>query len=70
VDVGLLSGDSLAWSHESTIVGAGGEMEAYLPVGIHELTLTAVDSDGQTGADSVVVYVGYYVYLPTVFRSN
>jgi hypothetical protein len=70
VDDGLLSGDSLVWSHESTIVGAGGELEAHLPVGIHRLTLTAVDSDGQTGSDWIMVYVGYHVYLPTVFRRN
>jgi hypothetical protein len=70
VDDGLLSGESLVWSHEDTVMGIGGEMRAHFPTGIHRVTLTAVDSDGQTGADTILVYVGYQAYLPITFRND
>jgi hypothetical protein len=70
---GALGDAALAWTDSvSGTLGTGSEIE--LPGGLapgwHTLTLTAADSEGMTGADSVTVYVGQLsrLWLPLVFQ--
>lgn len=55
---GALSGMSLVWtSNLSGQIGTGTMFNATLPVGTHTVTLTATDSDGNSAADSLVLYM-------------
>lgn len=55
---GALTGASLVWSSDqSGVFGDGESFDAELPVGTHVVTLTATDSDGNIGTDSIVVVV-------------
>jgi len=58
---GVLDGSTLEWSSDRDgVLGAGGELwvdAASLAVGSHVITLTATDSDGRTGADTVGIHV-------------
>jgi len=69
---GELEPSALEWaSDRQGVLGHGPEL--YLPgiwlePGRHIITLTAIDSDEQTGSASVSVYVGYGQYLPLIVR--
>jgi hypothetical protein len=52
-------------------LGSGGEiMVQSLSPGWHEITLSATDSDGMVGSASVLVYVGYNVFLPMTAKTS
>ncbi|MBV7339854.1 hypothetical protein KFU94_68915 [Chloroflexi bacterium TSY] len=60
---------SFTWSYGSTIFASGRQASAVLPNGIHEVTLTVIDSDGSRGKDSITISVGLYQsYLPLIHR--
>jgi hypothetical protein len=48
---------SFIWSYDSTVFGTGRRVNARLPEGVHEITLTVFDSEGNTGQDTVVISV-------------
>ena len=55
---GPLTGASLVWtSSVDAEIGTGGSFTASLSAGSHTITLTATDSDGATGIDSVNITV-------------
>lgn len=55
---GALSGASLVWtSNLSGQIGTGTMFDATLPVGMHTVTLTATDKDGNSATDSLVLYM-------------
>ncbi len=55
---GPLPDTSLAWSYGSTVFGVGRETSAVLPDGVHQITLAAVDSQGNQGSASLTLFVG------------
>ncbi len=61
---------SFIWSYGSTVFGIGRAVNAVLPDGVHEVTLTVVDSDNQTGTSSVTVFIGHRVYLPIISNTS
>lgn len=71
---GLIATDTaITWTSDlSGTLGAGGELWVEnLPVGAHRITLTLSDSDGQSGTDSIMLYVGIALnklYLPVILR--
>ena len=50
---GELSGTSVFWSEGNNIIGFGSEFEASFSEGDHIITVTAMDSDGNTAQDRV-----------------
>jgi hypothetical protein len=55
---GDLSGASLVWtSNLSGVIGTGAQFNAPLSAGTHVITLTATDSDKNTGTDSLTLYI-------------
>lgn len=71
---GELAGASLVWrSDRLGRLGTGPQLALpglTLEPGWHEITLTATDSDGQTGVASVRIFVGELVRLPLVLRNR
>ena len=50
---GPLSGLSVYWSEGNNIIGVGSELDASFPPGEHLVTVTAMDSEGNTAQDQV-----------------
>jgi hypothetical protein len=50
---GPLSGVSVYWSEGNNIIGMGSELEAFFSAGEHLVTVTAMDSEGNTAHDQV-----------------
>ncbi|NIV29981.1 MAG: hypothetical protein GWN58_10910, partial [Anaerolineae bacterium] len=75
---GELEGMSLMWSSDHDgILGSGGLLEITgISTGTHQLSLTATDSQGNAGSESILIHVGQpasdtsYIYLPLVMRSS
>ena len=70
---GSLPSDALTWaSDRDGLLGVGSEIAVSdLAPGRHIITLTAADSDGQTGMASVEIFVGQsQLYLPLVLRNR
>jgi hypothetical protein len=69
---GDLSDSALIWeSDQDGQLGNGGLLPLAaqdLTPGLHQLTLTATDSDGMVGSASVSIFVGPRVYLPLVMK--
>ena len=67
---GTLPDISLAWSSDKQgDLGTGSSLPvANLQPGLHTITLTATDSNGNTGQSTVHVYIGARVSLPLVVR--
>jgi len=58
VEDGILPGTSLTWSEGATIYGTGNTITINsLSLGLHVITLTGVDSDGNTGTDTITINV-------------
>ena len=49
--------DNMIWSFDDTFFGTGREVDAALPGGDHVVTLTVVDSDGNTASRSIEIRV-------------
>jgi hypothetical protein len=56
---GALSGASMVWRSNLLVmpIGTGTTFDAALPAGTHVITLTATDSDGNTGSDSLTLFI-------------
>ena len=67
---GPLGENSLSWrSDRDGPLGAGKEVFTMtLSPGQHKVTLTATDSLGHTGTDTINLYIGNRLYLPTILR--
>lgn len=64
---GQLTGDDLRWT--STLdgdLGRGSQVSATLSPGQHTITLTATDSDGNQGTDTISLFTGHRSYMPLV----
>lgn len=48
---------SFIWSYDSTVFGTGRRVNARLPDWVYKVTLTVVDSEGNTGQDMVMIWV-------------
>ncbi|HID19485.1 MAG TPA: hypothetical protein EYP28_00880 [Methanophagales archaeon] len=48
---------SFIWSSDSTVFGTGRRVNARLPDWVYKVTLTVVDSRGNTGQDTVMIWV-------------
>jgi hypothetical protein len=69
---GNLPDAGLSWSSDRQgDLGTGRQLSVTgLQLGWHVITLRATDSDGQSGAATVSVYVGYPSYLPMMMRDS
>lgn len=66
---GIIAGENISWtSNVDGFLGSGANALVDLSYGYHTLTLEVEDSDGNTAQNSVTVFVGSKVYLPTVIR--
>lgn len=67
---GSLPDTALHWSSDKQgSLGIGPSLGLVsLTSGLHVITLTAMDSNGQTATASVPVYIGYGAYLPIVLK--
>jgi len=70
-DLKVIDPDSFAWESDlDGPLGTGKELiiDALSP-GIHQISVTVTDADGDSNQDAVIVYVGgHRVYLPLVMR--
>ncbi len=58
IEDGVLPGTSLTWSEGVTIYGTGNSITLNnLSLGLHIITLTGVDSDGNIGTDTITINV-------------
>jgi hypothetical protein len=57
-DDGSLPDESFIWSYDTTFFGMGRDVDAVLPDGVHEVTLTVVDSQDYQATDTITVFVG------------
>jgi hypothetical protein len=59
VEDGLLPDSAFVWSSDlQGTLGAGAHAAVRLKAGVHNITLTVKDSDGQTGSDTVQITIG------------
>lgn len=70
---GELTGDSLTWTLEDYgIIGHGSQLilpGLTLSTGKHNITLSAIDSDGQNGTANIAIQVGFHqIYLPLILK--
>jgi hypothetical protein len=67
---GNLEGSDLQWSsNKDGALGSGASLIVpKLSLGLHTITLTGKDSDGNSVVASVQLYVGYRIYLPVIQR--
>ncbi len=69
---GTLSGNRLSWHSDlDGDIGSGSSITFFRPSpGLHQITLTARDSDGMDSKDTIGIYVmpGNYVFLPIVVK--
>ena len=62
---------ALAWSSNTTPdLGTGGSFSTTLPVGLHIVTASVTDADGEVGEDSVTVTVEAVLDLPPAAPTN
>ena len=68
---GPMEGDVFSWiSDRDGDLGSGEEVFVpELSLGWHEITVAATDSDDHTATDTIHIYVGHRVYLPTILKS-
>jgi hypothetical protein len=54
-----------------TEMGAGRQLTLFNPSpGMHTITLTATDSDGNEGTATVSIFVGHRIYLPFAAKGH
>jgi hypothetical protein len=63
---GSLGDEALTWaSDRDGLLDTGAELAlSDLSSGLHEITLTATDSNGNQGAATVSIFIGHRIYLP------
>jgi hypothetical protein len=69
---GLLRDAALVWMLDDvTEMGAGRQLTLFNPSpGMHTITLTATDSDGNEGTATVSIFVGHRIYLPFAAKGH
>ena len=66
---GLLGDSLLFWSSSRDgNLGIGEQILTTLSKGDHVITLTVMDSDGNTVQVTKRIFVGYRIYLPTILH--
>jgi len=66
---GALDEAALRWSsNRDGDLGTGGQALVALSQGQHIIMLTAADSDDNTSATTINVFVGYKTYLPLILK--
>lgn len=65
---GELPPDSLFWEIDGEPVDSGAQIEPLLAFGAHTLTLTGMDSFGNTGQVSLNIFIGSRLYMPLIER--
>lgn len=70
VEDGTLTGNQLVWtSNRDGALGAGDVIALdTLTSGLHRITLTVTDSDGQTGSQTISIIVGHRIFMPLVLK--
>ncbi len=69
---GPLDGSRLTWTsdRDGTLGQGTGVDVPRLSKGLHHITLMAQDSQGQTGSDSILLYIGRDMFLPVLLKGH
>ena len=60
--------ESFVWSEGEDVLGSGRQASANLAPGLHNITLSVMDSQGNTGQETTTVLVTLQTHLPLMFK--
>jgi hypothetical protein len=63
---GELPPEALNWELDGEAIDTGGQIEPLFTFGEHTLVLYGVDSAGNTGQATLVIFIGNHLYLPVI----